>query len=70
MNQSLRRRISHIEAQKKSKSIIIWERKNYIKIELNILAKAAGIPYYYTYKKHDHEFFLFFWNRKKIILLL
>ena len=27
--------------------------KNYSREELNILAKAAGIPYYYTYKKHE-----------------
>ena len=52
MNQSLRRRISHIEAQKKAKALSEKE-KNYSKKELNILAKAAGIPYYCTYKKHE-----------------
>ena len=53
MNQSLRRRISHIEAQKKAKALLSGKEKNYSKKELNILAKAAGIPYYYTYKKHE-----------------
>ena len=53
ISKSLRRRIRHMEVQKKAKALWSGEGKNCSREELNILAKAARVPYYYTYKKHE-----------------
>ena len=53
ISQQLRRQIRHIEVQKKAKALWSEHGKNYSREEFNILAKAARIPYYYTYKKHE-----------------
>ena len=52
INHRLKRRIHHMEDQKKAKKLWSGHDRNYNR-ELNILAKAAGVQYYFTYKKHE-----------------
>ena len=49
----LKSRIRCMEVQKKAKELWSEHGKNYSGEELNILAKAARIPYYSKYKKHE-----------------
>ena len=49
----MKSRIRHMEVPKKAKKLWSEHSKNYSREELDILAKAAGIPYISTYKKHE-----------------
>ena len=51
VNHRLKRRIRDMELQKTAKELWFEYEKNYSRKELNILAKAAGIQYFFTCKK-------------------
>ena len=46
-------RVRYMEVQKRAKELWSLQGKNYSREELNILARAARVPNYYNYKKHE-----------------
>ena len=45
-------RIKHMEIQKQAAELRKETGRNYTRKELNIMAKASGIKYFYTFTKH------------------
>ena len=45
-------RIKHIEAQKQAAELRKETGRKYTRKELDIIAKAEGIKYFYTFTKH------------------
>ena len=52
MNKQVEKRILNIELQRKANDIN-REKRNYTKVELNMMGKANGIKYFCKYNKHD-----------------
>ena len=53
MNKLLERLIRDIEIRKKANELRKEKGRNYTRKELNIMAKADGIRYFYKPNKHD-----------------
>ena len=53
VNHGLKKHIRDMELQKKAKKLWAKHGKNYSRKELDILAKAARIQYFFKYKKHE-----------------
>ena len=53
MNSQLKQQLRFLAIQKKAIELRNENRKDYTKTELNIMARAAGIRYFYDLRKYE-----------------